>query len=215
MTSPFPTARRALRSLRGTVATSAVALTVLAGQALAAGTDPAHGADAAHHSGGLPQLNPALFPTQLFWLAVSFATLYWLMSRKALPRVTEVLEERQARISDDLAKAGALKEEAETVMTAVEAAGTSARADAQAEIARTVAEIDRAAAERQSAQGAELAERLRASDDRIAAAKAEALANVRAAAADIARDVAARLAGVEADASTAEAAVAAAIEERR
>lgn len=213
---PIPAGGRGRRFAGIAAALSAV--TLLAGEVLAATADATHGGDhggQAEHAGGLPQLDPAVFPTQLFWLAVTFATLYWLMSKKALPRVAEVLEERQDRISRDLGKAGQLKDEAESVLAAVDAATAKARGDAQAEIARTVSEIERAGAERQTALGTDIAARLRDADARIQAAKDAAIANVRSAAADIARDVAGRLAGVEVDAARAEAAVAAAIEERR
>jgi len=187
-----------------------VTLTATAGAVLAATAE--HGAE---HAGGLPQLNPATFPTQIFWLALSFIVLYWLLSKKALPVVAEVLEARQKTISDDLNKAAALKEEAEAAMAQVETALADARAQAQAVIAQAVAEIEAANQARQSQVGADIAERLRAAEARIQSAKDEAVANVRDAAADIARDVAAKLAGIDIDAAQAEAAVAAIIEERR
>ncbi|MGE3740510.1 MAG: hypothetical protein AB7I59_13525, partial [Geminicoccaceae bacterium] len=70
------------------------------------------GIDAAEHGGGLPQLDASTFPSQIFWLIVSFATLCWLLSRKALPRVSDILEARQSRISSDLDQAAALRNEA-------------------------------------------------------------------------------------------------------
>ncbi len=187
------------------------AMTVLAGDVLAATAEAPHG----EHSGGLPQLNPETFPTQIFWLALTFGLLYWLMAKRALPRVAEVLEERQERIDRDLNKAATLKEEAEAVMGGVDKALAEARAEAQAVIAKTVAEIDGANSARQSQLGADIAERLREAEARIQAAKDQAVANVRSAAADIAREVARKVAGVEADPAAAETAVAAVIEERR
>ena len=44
----------------------------------------------------MPQLDPATFPTQLFWLAVVFVVLLILMARVGLPRVREVVETRAA-----------------------------------------------------------------------------------------------------------------------
>lgn len=196
----------------GIAGVALASLTVTAGSALAAAAEAPHGGE--HGGGGLPQLNPATFPTQIFWLAVVFITLYWLLSKKALPRVAEVLEERQERISRDLGKAGALKDEAETVMAGVETSLAEARSKAQAEIGRASAEIEAAHSARQQQLGADVAERLRQAEARILAAKQDAVANVRSAAADIARDVAARLAGVDSDPAKAEAAVAAVMEER-
>lgn len=201
----------------GLAGLSLASLTAMAGTVLAAAAEHApagaHGGE--HASGGLPQLNPANFPTQIFWLAVTFFALYYLMSKKALPRVAEVLEERQARISRDLAKAASLKEEAEAVLAQVEKSLASARSDAQTLIGQAASEIEANNHASQAKLGAEIAERLRTAEANIAAAKEQALANVRSAAADIARDIAGRLAGVEVDPAQAEAAVAAVIEERR
>jgi F-type H+-transporting ATPase subunit b len=174
-----------------------------------------HAPGGAEHAGGLPQLNPASFPTQIFWLALTFATLYYLMSKKALPRVAEVLEERQQRISGDLAKAAALRDEAEAVMASVEKSVAEARSQARTLVAQVAAEIEANSQARQSQLSAEIAERLRQAEARITTAKDAALANVRAAATDIAQDIASKLTGVNADAGQVEAAVAAVIEERR
>jgi F-type H+-transporting ATPase subunit b len=194
----------------GVAGTSLAALTVMAAPVLAATAE--HGGE---HSGGLPQLNPATFPTQIFWLALSFGALYYLLSKKALPVVAQVLEERQGRISADLSKAASLKEEAESVMATVDKAMADARTQAQAVIAEAVAAIEAENQAKQSALNAQIADRLREAETRIAAAKEQALANVRGEAAGIVREIASRLAGIDADPAQAEAAVAAVTGESR
>ncbi len=190
-----------------------VTLTTMAGTVLAAAAEHApQGGE--HASGGLPQLNPANFPTQIFWLALSFGVLYYLLSKKALPRVAEVLDARQERISRDLAKAAQLKDEAEAVLAQVETSLAGARAEALTLIGQASADIEANNQARQSVLSADLAERLRQAEASIATAKEQALANIRIASADIARDIAGRLAGVDVDQAQAEAAVAAVIEER-
>ncbi len=56
----------------------------------------------AHSGGGLPQLNPASYSSQLFWLAICFVTIYLMVSRIILPRIHEVLEKRKHRIEYDI-----------------------------------------------------------------------------------------------------------------
>lgn len=200
----------------GVAGASLATLTMLAGNVLAATAE--HAPEAAHggeHAGGLPQLNPASFPTQIFWLVLTFIVLYYLLSKKALPRVAEVLEERQERISRDLGKAASLKDEAEAVLAQVESSLAESRSQAQALIAQVAAEIEANNQARQAKLTADITERLRSAEANIAAAKDQAIANVRSIASDIARDVAGRLAGVEVDQSQADAAVGAVIEERR
>lgn len=195
----------------GVAGTSLVTLTMMAAPVLAATAE--HGGE--HAKSGLPQLNPGTFPTQIFWLALSFGALYYYLSKKALPVVAQVLEERQARISADLSKAASLKEEAEAVMATVDKAMAEARSQAQAVIAETVAAIEADNQAKQSALNAQIADRLREAETRIAAAKEQALANVRGEAAGIVREIASKLAGIDADQAKAEAAVAAVMEERR
>jgi F-type H+-transporting ATPase subunit b len=66
-------------------------------------------------SGALPQLNPETFATQIFWLFVFFAILYFIISKIALPRISSVIEARHDKIEQDLEKAHTLKEKTETI----------------------------------------------------------------------------------------------------
>ena len=56
-------------------------------------------------SGGMPQLAFSTYPTQIFWLLVTLAVIYFILSRVALPRIGGVLAERAGTITNDLAKA--------------------------------------------------------------------------------------------------------------
>jgi F-type H+-transporting ATPase subunit b len=94
------------------------------GTAAAAPHDAGHGAaaahGAAHGSGGLPQLDPSSFPSQLFWLALVFGFLYLFFSRKSLPEIAQVIENRSDRIQNDLDTAQRLKNEVAAVQKSYE-----------------------------------------------------------------------------------------------
>ena len=45
----------------------------------------------------MPQMEFADYVPQIVWLVVAFATLYFLMAKLALPRITDILETRQRR----------------------------------------------------------------------------------------------------------------------
>ena len=45
------------------------------------------------------------FASQIFWLVVSFAILYILLSKVVIPRISTVLENRQQKIASDLKRA--------------------------------------------------------------------------------------------------------------
>lgn len=174
---------------------------------LAASSFPALAAEGG--DAGLPQLDPSSFATQIFWLAVTFIVLYLLMSRVALPRVRDVLEERERRITDDLEKAQRLKDESEAVLAEYEKALADARANAQAMFAEAAEQANAEAAKRQQDVSQKLAKQLEKAESRVRAAKAEALDNIRQVAIEVAQDAAARLIGgdiAEGDAATAVAA---------
>lgn len=78
----------------------------------------------------MPQLDFSTFPSQIFWLAISFILLYVLLSKICLPTIREVLQNRQSRISGDLKKAESLKEKAKEAETSIQTALDSAKHNA-------------------------------------------------------------------------------------
>lgn len=151
-------------------------------------------------SQGLPQFDASTFPSQLFWFAISFAILYLILRKAALPKIAAVQGARAETIASDLAEAGRDNEIAKETLTRVENEEAAARQAAQAARAEAKLTAERAATERLSAQGAMIAERLANAEAEIAARKAEARRNLQQTAAEIATEMAARVSGVRVDA---------------
>lgn len=149
----------------------------------------------AQKSGGLPQLNVPDFAPQLIWLALTFGLLYFLLSKVALPRIGEVLEERRDRIHRDVQEAERLKGETEKALAAYEQSLAEARARASG-IARETREKLAAETDKEKSRvEAELNTRLNAAELEIAATKQKALSNVNDIAADTAAEIVSRLLG--------------------
>jgi F-type H+-transporting ATPase subunit b len=161
----------------------------------------------------MPQFDPTYFAPQIFWLLLTFAVLYVLMTVVALPKIGAVLDERQRKIDDNLDKAAQLKAEAEAAVAAYEKALSESRAHAHSVIKEASDRLAQEADERNKALAARLAEQVKDGETRIAQAKDKALANVRDVAIDVAGSVFARLVGSAADAARLESAVAAALKE--
>ena len=155
----------------------------------------------------MPQLNIADFAPQLIWLAIIFVIMYIMMSRVAIPRIAEVLENRQNRISSDLAEAKKLSEDSDKAKAEYEAALSEARSKAHA----MVAELKAGIAKDQDASKAELdatlSEKAKAAEESINKAKDAALQNVRQIAADAAKSTVSKLVSVEISDADAAAAV--------
>jgi F-type H+-transporting ATPase subunit b len=172
------------------------------------------GSAIAETEGGLPQLNPAVFSPQLIWLIITFAALYFLMSKIALPTIDATLAARQNRIDGDLAAAEGLKAEAEATLAAYQKAMTEARAKAQGELKEAAASVAAESAKRETAFAAEVNARTKTAEAAIAAAKTAALADVRGMASEAARQLVTRLSGAEPAAADVTSAVAAAEREQ-
>ena len=144
---------------------------------------------------GLPQLDTHMFSPQLFWLALTFLSLLFLMSKVALPRIGEVIEERAERIQRDIDAAGRLKADTDKALADYEKALADARANASSIAKQTreklAAETDAEKARAEAGITAKLAE----AETRIAATKVKALTAVNDIAAETARAVVAKLVG--------------------
>ncbi len=149
----------------------------------------------AHHASKFPPFDPHTFAPQLVWLAISFAALYLIMSRLALPRIASVLAERRERIQSDLAEAERFKAETDAALKSYEKSLADARGKAQGMAKdmrdRMAADTDRERRRIDDANATKLAE----TETRIADTKARALANVDALAAETASDIVERLIG--------------------
>lgn len=144
------------------------------------------------HKAGMPQLDFATFPNQIFWLVVTLVVVFFLLSRIVLPRIGGILAERKGTIAGDLAAAEELKQKALAAEKAYDAALVQARADAAKLIAATKAEIQRDLAEAMARADAEIAVKSQASEARIADIRAGAMDAV----AEVARDTAGELVSV-------------------
>jgi len=164
---------------------------------LAAAVNHAAPSAGEHGKAGLPQLDATGFAPQLFWLAVTFAALYFLLSRLVLPRIGEVIEERRTRIQRDLEEAERLKLETEKSIAGYEQALAEARGKAQGIVGE---QRDRLAKE-MSAERARveqnITERTGEAEKRIDQLKERALAQVNTIAGEAVGAIVAKLIGVE------------------
>ena len=67
----------------------------------------------ASESGGMPQLNPEFWISQIFWLTLTFGTLYVILSKLILPKISANLETRKSQILENIEAAEKYREESE------------------------------------------------------------------------------------------------------
>ena len=64
-------------------------------------------------AGGMPQLNPEFWISQIFWLVLTFGFLYIILSKLILPKISKNLETRKSQILENIETADKQKEESE------------------------------------------------------------------------------------------------------
>ena len=64
-------------------------------------------------SGGMPQLNPEFWVSQIFWLVLTFGLLYIILSKIILPKISNNLESRKSQILENIETAEKQREESE------------------------------------------------------------------------------------------------------
>ena len=67
----------------------------------------------AAENGGMPQLNPEFWVSQIFWLSITFGILYVVLSKLILPKVSANLEIRKSKILGNIEAAEKQREESE------------------------------------------------------------------------------------------------------
>ena len=68
----------------------------------------------AAESGGMPQLNPEFWVSQIFWLTLTFGILYIVLSKLILPKISANLELRKSQIQENIEAAEKQRESSES-----------------------------------------------------------------------------------------------------
>ncbi len=157
----------------------------------------------------MPQISQIseIFASQLFWLIVSFGLIYLVIGRGMLPKIEATVDQRDRRISEDLAAAERARAEADQREEAYRAQVEANRAEAlkvtQAAKQASALETE----QKVKAADAEIGQRVEAAEAEIRRAANAALADIETVAAEAAQEMVAKLSGATVSREQAAAAV--------
>jgi len=163
----------------------------------------------------MPQFDPSTFASQIFWLVVMFAALYWVVAKLAVPRVGQVLEQRARVIQDDLDRAMQLKTETDAALAAYETAMSAARGQAGDHMRAILADVKAVADQRTAEISATVAKQVADAEARIAKAKQDAMDSMKTLAGESASAIVAKLTGLNPDGGAVANAVATVLKDTR
>lgn len=127
----------------------------------------------------MPQLDPTWIVSQVFWLLICFAVLFFAMAKLIVPKIAETIEDRQKRIDDDLIKAEELKQEAETALREYEEALTLSNKKSNEIVEATKEELAQYIKKEEEKNKVKLSKKILESEEKILKTKEEALKQVR------------------------------------
>lgn len=158
--------------------------------------------------GGFPPFATQTFPSQVFWLGITFTLLLVFVWTVVVPRIGGTLAARKRRIAEELAKAEDDRREAERTWSTYQNAIVEARQRARTliEETRTHVRADVERAEKTADSDADRA--IAQAERRLAELRAQAREHIRRAAQDAAQSIVFRLIGENVTPEEAAAAVA-------
>ena len=157
----------------------------------------------------MPQINQLgdVALSQLFWLLLTLAILYFGIARSMVPKIHSTIEAREQCIAADLEAAQRAREEADATEEAYRARMNEGRLQAMRLSQEAKQQGSRATEQRVSEADAVNRRQIEAAEEGIRAASQAALGEVESVAAQAARDIVARLAGIDVPADEAARAV--------
>ena len=149
----------------------------------------------------MPQLSQigAIYASQLFWLAIVFGLIYFGIGKAMVPKIERTIDDRNARITGDLASAAAARDAAHASEQAYQSGLDTARSQAMQTVGAAKARATAAAETKMKAGDAAAAGRLDAATAGIAASKGRALGEIEAATVEAVEAIVAKLSGVTPD----------------
>jgi F-type H+-transporting ATPase subunit b len=116
----------------------------------------------------MPQFDTSFFSSLVFWSAISFIILLFILYRYGLPPILELLEERERRIKQDLDRAEQARQDAESRLAEYEQRLKRAQSEAQSILEEARQQAQRQAEESQKRAEQQAASLLRNAQDEMA-----------------------------------------------
>ncbi len=169
-----------MRRLASYLSVLLLALTLVASPAayVYAAEEPAASPEAAKEEAGLPQADTSRFPSQIFWLVITFGLTYVLMRYAALPNVEEIVSVRERRIIADIEEAKQLNEQGKKQLAEYEGRLAAAHRQAQEVYQLSSEENQKKAMLRTNAQNQTIENRLAEAEQRLAILKQQTLSSI-------------------------------------
>ena len=151
---------------------------------------------------GMPQLNPEFWTAQIFWLILIISSLYLIIWKIFLPKITYSIENRKSRVVNDLDETQKLKENAEKKLKEYNKIIENTKKEAKKIIEDSKKKLDKDIENKNKKFNAEIEKELVALEKEIKDLKKTSISNISNIAAETSTEVIKQLINVEANKSS-------------
>ena len=151
----------------------------------------------AAESGGMPQLNPEFWISQIFWLIITFGILYVVLSKLILPKISSNLESRKLQISDNIEAAEKQRKESDSKLKEYDEIISKSKSEAKDIINQAREKVLRDISAKKELLEKQIDEEIRKVEKEIIKLKLEAPAKINKIAIDTSSELIQKLIGAE------------------
>ena len=151
---------------------------------------------------GMPQLNPEFWASQIFWLILTFSSLYLIIWKVFLPKITLSIENRKSRVVNDLDEAQKLKENAEKKLNEYNKIIEESKKEAKKIIEDNKKKLDRDIKNKKHKFNDEIEKELMAAEKEIKDLKKSSISNINNIAAETSFEIIKQIINIEVNKSS-------------
>ena len=151
---------------------------------------------------GMPQLNPEFWIAQIFWLILIFSSLYLIIWKIFLPKITYSIENRKSKIVNDLDEAQKLKENAEKKLSEYNEIIEKSKKEAKKIIEDSKKKLDRDIKNKKQKFNDEIEEELKTVEKEIKDLKKSSISNINNIAAETSAEIIKQIINIEVNKSS-------------
>ena len=151
---------------------------------------------------GMPQLNPEFWAAQIFWLILTFSSLYLIIWKVFLPKITLSIENRKSRVVNDLDEAQKLKENAEKKLNEYNKIIEESKKEAKKIIEDSKKKLDRDIKNKKQKFNEEIEKELIAAEKEIKDLKKSSISNINNIAAETSAEIIKQIVNIEVNKSS-------------
>ena len=152
--------------------------------------------------GGMPQLNPEYWVSQIFWVILIFGTLYVILWRTILPKINENLENRKSQILTDLDDAQKFEDQSKEKLSEYNKILNQAKQEAKKILDRTRKKVNQDIKNKKNQFNLEIVKEIKNAEKEIKTMKLSSIKDINTIAIETSSEIVRKIVGTEVNASS-------------